>query len=135
MKKILQGMEKNYKIINIVVLCICLYLVILHPFVSKVMEEISPVLTRCPYMQLTGKPCPLCGGTRFLRNIKNVFYDIHYVFNIFGLIILIIFIEIIFRIINLKTKQKNKTVIIFDIIIHLLLFIIYIVYSIYFINR
>ena len=135
MKRILQGIEKNYKKINITILCICIYILLFYPLVSKIMEHISPTLTQCSYMQLTGKPCPLCGGTRFLRNIKNVFYDIHYVFNIFGLIILILLMEIIFRIINLKTKQKKESIIKCDIIIHLVLFNIYIAYVIYYINR
>ena len=135
MKKIFEGIKNNYKAINIVILCMCLYLLLLYPFISQVMEKISPTLTKCPYLELTGKPCPLCGGTRFLRNIKNVFYDIHYVFNIFGLIILVLIIETIFRIINLKTKQKKEIVIEFDVIIHLVLFIIYIIYAIFYINK
>ena len=135
MKMISQEMEKNYRVINIVLLCICLYLLVFHPFISKVMEQISPILTKCPYLQLTGKPCPLCGGTRFLRNIKNVFYDIHYVFNIFGLISLALIIEILFRIINLKIKRNKNIIINLDIIIHGILFIIYIIYAIYYIYK
>ena len=133
MGKMTKAIKNNYKIVNIVILSICIYLVVFMPFVSKLLEKISPTLTKCVYLQLTGKPCPLCGGTRFLQNIKNVFYDFSYVLNIFGLITLIIILEIIFRIINIKCKQDKKEIIIFDIIIHTILFIAYIVYVIWYI--
>lgn len=132
MDRILQIIKKNYKAINITILCICLYLVIFLPFISSLLEKISPVLTRCPYMAITGKPCPLCGGTRFLKNIKNVFSDFHYVINIYGLIILIMIIEIVFRIINIKNREKREKIIKIDIIAHIVLAIGYIIYIIYF---
>jgi len=135
MGKILEFLKKNYKAINITVLCICIYLLFVFPIVSSILEKISPELTKCSYLQLTGKPCPLCGGTRFLRNIKNVFNDITYVFNFFGLIILFLIFETIFRIINIKKKESKKIVIIYDIIIHLILLICYTIYVIYFINK
>ena len=135
MKRIFSGIKKNYKTINIVIISICIYLLIVFPIISTIMESISPALTKCPYLQLTGKPCPLCGGTRFIKNIKNVFYDIHYVFNIFGLIILILILETIFRIGNIIKKENKEGIIKFDFFIHIILFIIYIIYSIYFINN
>lgn len=135
MGKILQLIKNNYKVFNITILCICLYLVIFFPFISSLLEKISPALTKCPYLQFTGRPCPLCGGTRFLQNIKNVFNDIHYVFNIFGLIILIMILEIVFRIINLIKKENRDSVIKFDTVIHIIFFICYLIYSIYFICK
>ena len=134
MRKIFETIKSNYKIINIVILCICIYLIIFLPLVSKGLEKISPILTKCVYLQLTGKPCPLCGGTRFLKNIKNVFHDFSYVLNIFGLITLILILEIIFRITNLFIKQYKNNIIKYDIIIHIILFIAYIVYAIYYIS-
>ena len=135
MGKILQGIKKNYKTINIVILCICIYLLIFFPIVSDLLETISPNLTKCPYLQLTGRPCPLCGGTRFLKNIKYAFYDINYIFNFFGLIIFIFNLEIIFRITNIVKREERNSIIKFDIIIHTLLTICYLLYSIYFISN
>lgn len=134
MEKIFKGIKKNYKIFNIVILSFCLYLFILYPLVSQILEKISPTLTKCPYLQLTGKPCPLCGGTRFLKNIKNVFYDIHYVFNFYGLVILMLAMETIFRIFNLIKKVNKDNIIMFDVTIHFILFMIYMIYIIYYIN-
>jgi len=135
MEKILQVFKKNYKAINITILCLCLYLVIFFPFISLLLERISPVLTKCPYLQMTGKPCPLCGGTRFLQNIKNVFHDIHYIFNIFGLIIFLMIMEIVFRSINIKKKENRDIIIKWDIIIHIILIISYLIYCIWFISK
>lgn len=133
MNSIVEFIKKNYKTINITILCICIYFLFIYPLISTILEKFFPSLTKCSYLQLTGKPCPLCGGTRFLRNIKNVFYDTTYVFNFFGLIILIFIIETIFRIINIKRKENRRKVIGFDIIIHCLLFICYLIYVIYYI--
>ena len=132
-KKISSDAIKNYKTINIVILCINIYLLFILPLVSGLLERISPALTKCSYLQITGKPCPLCGGTRFLRNIGNAFSDISYLFNIFGFILLLLVIEMIFRIINLKKKKYNDSFIKFDIILHCLLLISYILYSIFYI--
>lgn len=130
--KILKDIKSNYKTINITILCICIFILLL-PEVLRILERISPVLTKCPYLALTGKPCPLCGGTRFIKNIKNSFNDLSYFCNFFGIIIIIILFEMIFRIINiLKTKYSSKLVKI-DIVFHILIFIAYIIYGICFI--
>ena len=135
MKKLIDGIKKYYKTINIVFLSLGLYLLIIHPVLTLLLEKISPILTKCFYLEMTGKPCPLCGGTRFLRNIKNVLYDIRYVFNFFGLVLFIIIIEIFFMIINIKKNTKSNNIIKFDIVIHSILFISYILYVIIYISK
>ena len=135
MEKIQQGMKKNYKVINIVILCICIYILVFYPMVSNLLETISPNLTKCPYLSLTGKPCPLCGGTRFMKNIKYVFVDINYIFNFFGLVLLILVLEIIYRTINLIKNEERSNVIKIDIGIHIFLIIGYLIYSIYFLVK
>ena len=133
MGSIINEFKKNYKTINIIVLCISIYLLIFSPLISILLEKISPALTKCPYLLMTGKPCPLCGGTRFLKHINNAFNDISYLFNKFGLIILIMILEVFFRIILLIKKEKRDIVIKADIFIHLILLSCYLVYSIFFI--
>ena len=135
MEKELQKVKNKYKTINITILCICLYVLFIFPFFSTILEKISPSLTKCTYLQITGKPCPLCGGTRFLQNIKNVFYDFSYVLNFFGLVTLIIILEIIFRIVNIRKNEKRKQVIKWDIIIHSILFVCYIIYILVYISK
>lgn len=130
--KILKEIKRNYKIINIVILCICI-LILLLPIVLQMLEYISPVFVKCPYLQLTGKPCPLCGGTRFIKNIGNAIDDLTYFLSFFGIIIIIVILEIIFRTINIMKKEYKESVIRIDIILHIIIFIIYISYEIWFI--
>lgn len=131
--KILEDIKNNYKTINIIILCICI-LVLLLPEVLSILEKISPVLTKCPYLELTGEPCPLCGGTRFIKNIKNYFNDISHFFNLFGIIITIIIFEIIFRVINIFKKKYSNKLIKIDIAFHILIYIVYVIYGIWFVS-
>ena len=84
---------------------------------------------------MTGKPCPLCGGTRYIRNLPTVFKDITYLWHPFGIIMIVIFSELIFRTYNICTRKKEKSekYIRNDIIIHIILFIIFILYEIIYI--
>lgn len=131
--KILKEIKSDYKIINIVILCICI-LILLLPKVLQILEYVSPVFVKCPYLQLTGKPCPLCGGTRFIKNIGSAINNLSYFLNFFGIIIIIIAMEIVFRTINVIKKQYKESVIKIDIILHIIIFIIYILYEIWFIK-
>lgn len=132
--KFFNMVEKEYKKVNITILGVCIYF-LCFPIISKILEKISPTLTRCPYLSMTGKPCPLCGGTRFLRNIGNVFNDISYIFNFFGILVLVLILEMFFRTINIFKKRYNKKLIIIDIIVHIILFILYTAYEIWFITK
>lgn len=124
--------KKNYKIINITILCICIYL-LCFPLISILLESVNPSLTKCAYLSLTNKPCPLCGGTRFLKNITNVFYDITYIFNFFGLLIFIVILEIIFRATNIIKNRNSIMLIRLDIILHGFILVFYFIYEILFI--
>lgn len=130
--KILKDIKSNYKAINITILCICIFILLL-PEVLGILEKISPVLTKCPYLVLTGKPCPLCGGTRFIKNIKSSFNNLSYFFNFFGVIVIILILEIVFRIINILKNEHKDNIIKLDVFVHILIFISYIIYEICFI--
>lgn len=127
---------KNYICINITMLCLSLY-VIFFPFFARILEKISPFLVQCVYKKMTGKECPLCGGTRYIANIKDVFNDITYLINQFGFMMMFIFFEVIFRIFILVKfickKEISKKIIIFDIIIHIAVFFLFITYEIMYI--
>ena len=101
--------EKNYMYISMTFLLLAVY-VILFPFISKGLEYISPEITQCQYKRITGKDCPLCGGTRYMRGLGQVFSDI-----------------------TIKKKKKLKRIIIFDIIIHLIIVILFFSYEISFV--
>lgn len=125
---------KSYIYINITCLFLSLY-VIFYPFFSKILGFISPRLLECTYKALTGKYCPLCGGTRYISNIGQVFTDVTYIFNIFGIIFLFALFEFIFRVIIIIRVNKIKninSIIKFDIIWHSILAFFLFLYEIIF---
>ena len=126
---------KNYMYINIVALLLSVY-VIFFPFFSKLLNLISKDLTKCTYKSLSGKNCPLCGGTTYIEGLYSNFINIKYWFNPFGFMIIFILFEISFRIFCLSKiyKQKiNNKIIYFDIIIHSLFLVLFLGYEMYFI--
>lgn len=133
MNKINHFVKKNYIYVNITLLLLTIY-IILFPIIAIPIKAIFPQFNECTYLRTTGKPCPLCGGTRYIQNLPTVFYDITYLFHPFGIIMFIILCENIFRIYNLMTRKKEKTEkwIERDIFIHLLFIICFSLYEIVF---
>ena len=133
---IYKKIEKNYIYINITLLLLSIY-VIFFPMISEIIQKIIPQFGKCPYLMITGKNCPLCGGTRYIKNLPEALNDITYLLNPFGIIIIAVMIEIIFRSINIikckNTKQKSlEKTIKFDIILHSIEIIGLILYEILF---
>lgn len=127
--------KRNYIYLSITMLMLSLYIVF-FPFFAKILNGISPNLTKCVYRSITGKPCPLCGGTRFIAGIKENLTNISYFNSFFGYMIVFIFFEIIFRIfciIYTSISKDIKKLIIFDAIIHLIFFVLFITYEVLFI--
>lgn len=126
---------KNYKIVNIVILGLILYM-LLFPQISIILEKIMPNSTKCPYLTITGRECPLCGGTRYIKNIKMAFKDVTYLFNFFGFIVIGAFLDGIFRIVNLCKANNEKyisKVMIPDMAIHIFCMVLFLCYEITFI--
>ena len=131
----MKKLKENYMYINIVFLILCIY-IIFFPFFAQLLENIFPALLQCPYKEITGKPCPLCGGTRYIANIGTIFHDITYLFNFFGIFMICVFIEIISRIyiiIRIKRKKNIDTILKIDIIWHILLIVAFASYEIIYI--
>ena len=131
----MKRLKENYMYINIVFLILCIY-IIFFPFFAQLLENIFPALLQCPYKEITGKPCPLCGGTRYIANIGTAFHDITYLFNFFGIFMICVFIEIISRIyiiIRIKRKKNIDTILKIDIIWHILLIVAFASYEIIYI--
>ena len=127
--------KRNYIYLSITMLMLSLYIVF-FPFFAKILNGISPNFTKCVYRFITGKPCPLCGGTRFIAGIKENLTNISYFNYFFGYMIIFIFFEIIFRIfciIYTSISKDIKKLVVFDIVIHLLCFILFITYEVLFI--
>lgn len=129
--KLIKFIKKNYIFVNITFLLLTLY-VILFPIIEIPIKEVIPTFNECPYLKITGKPCPLCGGTRYIKNLPQAFTDITYLFHPFGVMIIFIIFEAIFRIYNLITRKKEATdrKIKIDLIIHIIAFICFMSYII-----
>ena len=134
MKKNNWTCKKNYIYVNFTFLFLTIY-VILFPLISTPMGKIIPHFNECPYLRMTGRPCPLCGGTRYIQNLPQMFNDITYLFHPFGIIMIVIFIDFLFRIYNLITikKEKIEKFIKRDIYIHLILLLCFFIYEITFV--
>lgn len=133
MNKIIKLIKKNYIYVNITFILISIY-IILFPIIQIPIKKIFPHFNECTYLRITGKPCPLCGGTRYIQNLPKIFEDITYLFNPFGIIMICIFLEIIYRTYNLITRKKEKTekYIKVDITVHLIELISFSIYEIIF---
>lgn len=126
---IIKWTKNNYKIINITALFLGIY-VLIFPIILSILEKNIEGITKCPYLALTGKPCPLCGGTRFIKNIGNSINDLSYFLNFFGVIVIIVILEIIFRIINIIKNEHKDIIIKIDVFVHIIMFILYTIYEI-----
>ena len=129
---ILKYVKKNYKILNIVFLLLAIY-VILFPVISIPINAVLPQFGQCPYLRITGKPCPLCGGTRYIRYLpEQILKNSNYLLHPFGVIVLFIIFEILFRIYNLIKNKNSLKLIKIDINIHLFVLILFFSYEIIF---
>ena len=134
MNKIIKFIKKNYIYINVAFLMLAIYIV-LFPLISIPIKNVFPQFGECTYLRVTGEPCPLCGGTRYIQNLPSRITDIEYLLQPFGIIIFFIFVEIIFRIINILRIKKEKTndkLVKIDVTAHLLLLIALSLYEIIF---
>lgn len=133
MNKLISIIKKNYIYVNYTFLFITIY-IILFPIIAIPIKAIFPQFNECTYLRITGKPCPLCGGTRYIQNLPKVFEDITYLFHPFGIVMIFIFLESIFRIYNIITRKKERTekYVKIDILIHLMALIMFSVYEITF---
>lgn len=127
--KILNYIKKNYKVLNIIFLLLSMY-VILFPIISIPIKNIFPEFGQCTYLRITGEPCPLCGGTRYIQNLPQVFQDITYLFHPFGVIVLFVIFEFVFRIYNLIKKKNDFKLIKIDIVIHIIAIALFFTYEI-----
>lgn len=131
MKRIISFVKKNYIYVNTTFLLLAVY-IILFPIIAIPIKSIFPNFNECTYLRVTGKPCPLCGGTRYIQNLPKVFENITYLFHPFGVIIIFILFEIIFRTYNILTRKNKKSekYIRIDIFIHFIAFIAFSMYEI-----
>ncbi len=128
-------MEKNYMAITMTVLLLAVY-VIFFPFIAKGLELISPEITQCTYKKITGNNCPLCGGTRYMRGLGQVFTNPGYLWHPFGFMMFGVAFEFFFRLYCLyaiKKKKNLRNIIIFDIITTSIIIVAFYTYNILFV--
>lgn len=136
LKTNLGNYKKLYLNFNYTILFFAIY-IITYPIVSKIIGIFFPFLSKCIYKEMTGKPCPLCGGTRYITNLKNVFSNPSILLQPFGFIMLFVFFSLAFRtwcILYIKKDGKNvKKIMIIDFIILLTVIILFFTYEMLFV--
>ena len=133
MNKIIYFIKKNYIYVNITLLLFTIY-IILFPIIATPIKAIFPQFNECTYLRTTGKPCPLCGGTRYIQNLPKAWEDITYLFHPFGIIILFVIGENLFRIYQILTRKQEKTKkqVEIDLLIHLIALLTFSLYELIF---
>ena len=128
-----------YRIANWVIFGFMLYLLAL-PFLSPPLEKCFPsVWGVCPYRELLGEPCPLCGMTRAVGAVLRG--DFHRAVSLNPLSIfavLFILSEVIFRavLLCLNISRRSRSLLVrADVFAHLLLAGIFIWYIGKFISK
>lgn len=142
MKKLNQNFEnyiKYYLNFNYTILFLAIY-ICSYPIIGKIIGKLFPFFSKCIYKEITGKPCPLCGGTRYIANLKNVFNSPSLLFQPFGYIMIFVFINLVFRtwcIYYIKRNGKNiKKIMIVDFVILCIVIVLFFTYEIlYVINQ
>lgn len=136
MNKIIYFIKKNYIYVNITLLLFTIY-IILFPIIATPIKAIFPQFNECTYLRTTGKPCPLCGGTRYIQNLPKAWEDITYLFHPFGIIILFIIGENLFRIYQILTRKQEKTKkqVEIDLLIHLIALLTFSLYELIFLTK
>lgn len=124
--------RRTYRIANWVIFGFMLYLLAL-PFLSPPLEKCFPsVWGVCPYRELRGEPCPLCGMTRAVGAVLRG--DFHRAVSLNPLSIfavLFILSEVIFRavLLCLNINRRSRPLLVrADIFAHVLLAGIFICY-------
>ena len=126
--------RKIYVVVQKILLGYILYLFML-PVITPFMKKIVPLIWRCQYTKITGKPCPFEGMTSDFKSIIQHGLNKEITNNLLSIpIFLFLIFEALWRIFliwYLKKIDINrvKKIIIFDIFIHLV-FLIYIVFLI-----
>lgn len=124
--------RRTYRIVNWVIFGLMLYLLAL-PLLSPLLEKCFPsVWGVCPYRELSGEPCPLCGMTRAVGAVLRG--DFHRAVSLNPLSIfavLFILSEVIFRVVLLClniSRRSRPLLVRADIFAHVLLAGIFICY-------
>ena len=113
---------RYYKIINSVLLFATIYLFFL-PEIMVFISFLPPEITECRYLARTGNPCPFCGVTRDINNIKN---NESVVNNISVYIYVFCLFEFSLRLVlMLKKNLISRKVFVVDAIIHLCIFLLF----------
>lgn len=113
---------RYYKIINSVLLFATIYLFFL-PEIMLFISLLPSEITECRYLARTGNPCPFCGVTRDINNIKK---NESVVNNISVYIYIFCLFEFSLRLVLiLKKKLVSRKFFLIDAIIHLCIFLFF----------
>jgi hypothetical protein len=128
-------LKKNYKAINLTLLLLCVY-VITYPLWSFLLSKFLPQLTKCVFYQVTGRPCPFCGSTTYLKNFWLYGINLDTICDFKTVILGFLIINIIFRCRSIICSYKKiNVIIIFDISLMLLMLVSLIIHIIIYFIR
>jgi hypothetical protein len=105
-QNIFRSFKKNYKAINVTLLLLSVY-ALTYPLWSFLLSKISPQFTKCVFFQVTNKPCPFCGSTRYLKNFWLNGINLDTILDFKSVIVGFLVLNIIFRCHNILSKYKK----------------------------
>jgi len=119
---------RSYRVFNLTAAGLALYFLLL-PVISPVMEDLMPGLWHCRYRASTGRDCPFCGVTGDMATLFTGGVAAEGIRNPLSLPLLtMILLEFAFRIGTLAFVRESRIWIGFDIAVHsvfLLLFLLF----------
>lgn len=116
---------RSYRVFNLTAAGLAIYFLLL-PVISPVMEDLLPDLWRCRYRASTGRDCPFCGVTRDMATLFTRGVTAEDVRNPLSLPLLtMILLEFVFRIGTLVFIRESRIWIGFDIAVHSVLLLLF----------
>ena len=81
------------------------------PFWTNLLNYLIPGITFCPYLAMTGRPCPFCGMTRYMNDIWTNGIHAEAAANpIFLILSSFLVVQIIFRIAAVYIGNKKQVI-------------------------
>ena len=116
---------RSYRVFNLTAAGLAIYFLLL-PLISPVMEDLLPDLWRCRHRASTGRDCPICGVTGDMTTLFTRGATAAGIRNPLSLpLMTLILLEFVFRIGTLVFIRESRIWIGFDIVVHSVLLLLF----------